>query len=238
MEKYQIERINLIKEILPMLGDNFILKGGTALTLFYGCNRFSEDIDLDAKTNNMNFIDKLKNPHYDTWNISVKKDTPTVFRAMIDYGAKSDKGDYPLKIEVSSRNAQFLSKGLMKYTKIDGVNIYDISELIDMKVGAMLSRTKARDVFDVGYLLEKYPSLFNIKQVKEIVSNMNIKGLDNLSYSLKIEEQEHKLSGVDADSYVLDMYYRAESLWSKLNDRTIDGNKGNRESKEKGGLEL
>lgn len=33
MEKWQIQRIQLMKEILPILGDKFILKGGTALML-------------------------------------------------------------------------------------------------------------------------------------------------------------------------------------------------------------
>ena len=33
MEKWQIQRIQLMKEILPILGNKFILKGGTALML-------------------------------------------------------------------------------------------------------------------------------------------------------------------------------------------------------------
>lgn len=48
LEKYQEQRINLIKEILPLFGDNFILKGGTALSLFYGLDRYSEDLDFKA----------------------------------------------------------------------------------------------------------------------------------------------------------------------------------------------
>jgi predicted nucleotidyltransferase component of viral defense system len=61
LEKYQEDRINLMKSILPYFGDNFVLKGGTALSLYYGLNRYSEDLDFDAKSNNMNFINKLKN---------------------------------------------------------------------------------------------------------------------------------------------------------------------------------
>ncbi|WP_228130274.1 nucleotidyl transferase AbiEii/AbiGii toxin family protein [Aliarcobacter cibarius] len=33
LEKYQEDRINLMKSILPYFGDNFVLKGGTALSL-------------------------------------------------------------------------------------------------------------------------------------------------------------------------------------------------------------
>jgi predicted nucleotidyltransferase component of viral defense system len=46
LEKYQEDRINLMKSILPYFGDNFVLKGGTALSLYYGLNRYSEDIDI------------------------------------------------------------------------------------------------------------------------------------------------------------------------------------------------
>ena len=48
MLDYQKRRVEIIKELLPQFGNNFVLKGGTALTLFYGCPRFSEDIDLDS----------------------------------------------------------------------------------------------------------------------------------------------------------------------------------------------
>lgn len=61
MEDYKKKRIELIKEILPIFGENFILKGGTSLMLYYGLDRFSEDIDLDSKTNNMNVYTKLLN---------------------------------------------------------------------------------------------------------------------------------------------------------------------------------
>ncbi|WP_268745728.1 nucleotidyl transferase AbiEii/AbiGii toxin family protein [Taylorella equigenitalis] len=74
MLEYQSDRINLIKEILPLLGDKYILKGGTALYLYYGLDRYSEDVDLDSKTSNMNFINMLKNHReYKNWNVTIKK---------------------------------------------------------------------------------------------------------------------------------------------------------------------
>lgn len=36
MLEYQEDRLKIIQEILPLLGDNFVLKGGTALKLFVG----------------------------------------------------------------------------------------------------------------------------------------------------------------------------------------------------------
>lgn len=56
LEEYQQERINFIKELLPFFANKFVLKGGTALNLYYGLNRYSEDLDFDSKNNNMNLL--------------------------------------------------------------------------------------------------------------------------------------------------------------------------------------
>lgn len=129
LEQYQQERIKLIKDVLPLFGDNFILKDGTALSLYYGLNRCSEDIDLDARTNNMNFINKLKrHKDFKSWDITIKKDTPTVFRVMINYGANSPFGAYPLKIEVSNKNKHNLQNKILNTVKVEKVNVYDIDD--------------------------------------------------------------------------------------------------------------
>ena len=108
MKEWQKDRIDIIKKILPKLGENYVLKGGTALLLYYGLDRFSEDVDLDSISGNMNILNKLKTIGQNKWNMSIKKDTGTVFRVMVDYGATNNYGDYPSKIEISSRNKKFL----------------------------------------------------------------------------------------------------------------------------------
>ena len=150
LETYQNARIALIKEILPLIGDNFVLKGGTALSLFYGLDRYSEDLDFDAKSNNMDFTKQLKkHKNFADWNISIKKNTGVVFRAMLDYGANSHLGAYPLKIEVSNRNKSLLQNNLLEYSKINGVNVYGIKELINMKATAFFFFFKIRDFYDL-----------------------------------------------------------------------------------------
>ncbi|WP_272888799.1 nucleotidyl transferase AbiEii/AbiGii toxin family protein [Campylobacter devanensis] len=74
LEEYQQERIDFIKNILPYFGGEFILKSGTALSLYYGLNRYSEDLDFDCLTSNMNCINRLKQcKDFNKWNISIKK---------------------------------------------------------------------------------------------------------------------------------------------------------------------
>lgn len=194
MREYQRERIKLVKDILPLFGDTFVLKGGTALFLYYGLDRYSEDIDLDAKTNNMNFINKLKHhKSFNEWNITIKKDTAHVFRAMLDYGSKLDKGSYPLKIEVSSRNKELLRDKTLSYRKIDKVNVYDISELINMKYIALTSRDKSRDFYDINFLLKKYPAKFDKDKLFGIKEKIFYFGEDEINLLLNEEIQTNGL---------------------------------------------
>lgn len=216
MEKYQIERVELIKKLLPMFGDNYVLKGGTALTLYYGCNRYSEDIDLDCRKENMNFLKNIINPGYKVWNISIKKDTPTVFRTMIDYGAKSEYGDYPLKIEISSRNAQILMFGELEINNFNGVNVYNISELKKQKIKAFQGRDKIRDYFDIGYLMRKYPQLFTLEDLQLVFEKVQIIGIDSLTALLEYENNRNKISEVNPEEYVLETQYILEQLVKNL----------------------
>ena len=79
MKNWKEDRLKIIKEILPALGDNFYLKGGTALLFYYGLDRFSEDIDLDSTSTNMDITGKLKRLNHKVLYLTIKKNTETVF---------------------------------------------------------------------------------------------------------------------------------------------------------------
>ncbi|WP_270983233.1 nucleotidyl transferase AbiEii/AbiGii toxin family protein [Campylobacter helveticus] len=224
LENYQKERIILIKEILPFFEDNFVLKGGTALSLFYGLDRYSEDLDFDCKNNNMNFINKLKkHKDFKFWKISIKKDTDLVFRAMLDYGTCSHLGAYPLKIEVSNRNKIFLQENKLKTTKKDGVNIYELDELIKMKVIAFSGRDKIRDFYDLGFLLKNYPDKFSDEALFSIYEKISYAGVEELNLLLLDEITNHKL----VSNQELTINYTQDILEyiEKLQQRTTHSNK-------------
>ncbi|MDY2999661.1 nucleotidyl transferase AbiEii/AbiGii toxin family protein [Campylobacter hyointestinalis] len=232
LEQYQKDRVELIKEILPYFGDNFVLKGGTALSLYYGLNRYSEDVDLDCTTNNMNFINKLKrHKDFGKWNINIKKDTDTVFRAMIDYGATSHYGSYPLKIEVSSRNKDLLRSNILKYENIKGVNVYSVDELIKMKGIAFSGRDKIRDFYDLGYLLQTYPDKFSKESLFSIREKIFYCGEDELNLLLKDENSKHKLISQDkihiTDTYTQDVLMRIENMLGHTIQNEITHSQGN-----------
>lgn len=238
LEQYQQDRIKLIKEILPYFGDNFVLKGGTALSLYYGLNRYSEDIDLDCTTNNMNFINKLKrHKDFNKWNINIKKDTDTVFRAMIDYGATSHYGSYPLKIEVSSRNKELLRAKILNYENTNGVNIYCIDELIKMKSIAFSGRDKIRDFYDLGYLLQTYPDKFSKENLFSIREKIFYCGEDELNLLLKDENSKHKLISQEkihiTDTYTQDVLLHIENMLGHTIQNEIAHSQSNSSKKER-----
>lgn len=217
LEEYQQERIDFIKNILPYFGGEFILKSGTALSLYYGLNRYSEDLDFDCLTSNMNCINRLKQcKDFNKWNISIKKDTDMVFRFMIDYGSVSHLGKYPLKIEISSRNKSLLNSDRLKYNKFDNVNVYCIEDLIEMKATAFSGRDKIRDFFDLGYLLKKYPHYFKENTLFSIREKIIYSGEDELNLLLKDEILNHKLISKYeiniTDGYAQDILNQIETL--------------------------
>ena len=182
MKEWQKDRIDIIKKILPKLGENYVLKGGTALLLYYGLDRFSEDVDLDSVSGNMNILNKLKTIGQNKWNMSIKKDTGTVFRVMVDYGATNNYGDYPLKIEISSRNKKFLQSKIYDYKNIAGVNVYSLDEILKMKIRTFNDRDKIRDFYDLSYFLKKQPEKFTKDMLIDFKERMDYKNLDTLSY--------------------------------------------------------
>lgn len=208
-KKWQIERLEVFKKILNKVGDNFVLKGGTALLLYYGLDRFSEDVDLDAFSDNMNICNKIKE---NNWEINVKKNTNTVYRIMLDYGAKNDNGSYPLKIEISSRNKNLLNTKSLKYNNIDGVNVYNLDEILKMKLVAFGNRDKIRDFYDLSFFLEKKPNCFSNEMLKDLKAKMEYKDLDELAFLLNKEFEENHLKKIDGEKLVLETYNKVEEM--------------------------
>lgn len=233
LETYQKARIALIKEILPLIGDNFVLKGGTALSLFYGLDRYSEDLDFDAKSNNMDFTKQLKkHKSFADWNISIKKNTGVVFRAMLDYGANSHLGAYPLKIEVSNRNKSLLQNNLLEYSKINGVNVYGIKELINMKATAFSGRDKIRDFYDLGFLLKEYPKYFSRDNLLSIHQKITYAGEEELNLLLLEEVEKHKLvtnKEVQIDNYAKRILEQINTLIKQFSSKDDEKEECNQE---------
>lgn len=212
MSDWKNDRIKIIREVLPMMGKNFVLKGGTALDIYYNLDRYSEDIDLDIVSGSMNIVNKLKNPGYEVWEVSVKKDTDTVFRAMINYGSKNIRGEYPLKIEISSRNKNLLREGFFDYENINGVNVYCLEEILKMKIIAFNDRDKIRDFYDLSFYLHETPEKFSVDMLYSFKEKMDYKNFDSLALLLENEFKVNELKEIDGEKIVLETYEMIEKL--------------------------
>lgn len=165
--------IALMQSVAKSFNDlPIVLKGGTALLLCYGLDRFSEDLDFDAnkKLNIINRVSDTLSRYTEKHTIKISKDTDTVQRLKIHY-SKNGLERF-LKIETSFRDP-FQNEDTVI---IDGIKTYQIKNLIDQKVNAMIGRTKARDLYDVDFLLRTYRESFTestIKKLSETVADIN-----------------------------------------------------------------
>ena len=215
LEPYQIKRLEIMKEILECVSENFILKGGTALKFYYGLDRYSDDLDFDSVSNNMDIIKCLKkHKDFTSWKIYEKKVTESSVRLTIDYGAKSSLGNYPLEIDISGRNKMLLRNKELAYSKINGVCIYDIEVIAQMKRQAFLSRDKIRDFYDIGFLLEKYPHCFDKQNLIDIADKIYYRGAEELNLILIDETQTHRLIVASNDTKSICNY--AEKILQRI----------------------
>ncbi len=146
----------LMRAIVKNLADTpMVLKGGTALYLGYGLNRFSEDLDFDCHKK-INLLGRVKSA------IHIKKDTDSVGRYVVRYATKDNKEEQTLKLEISYRDAPKESE----VNVIEGMRIAKIERIIDNKLCACFdgehTRTKARDLFDLHFLAKHYEEHFNL----------------------------------------------------------------------------
>ena len=152
-------------------GMPMVLKGGTALKLCYGLDRFSEDLGFDcAKSLNLEssiqavFVQLGKTKqHLRNPDISVTKDTQTVKRYRIIYA-----DDINLKLETSLRGTPN-DEDLME---LNGILTYKIEKLIQKKLRALNSRTAARDLHDVIYLYNNFYGSFGKNELDEIETHL------------------------------------------------------------------
>ncbi len=167
----------VIEEFLELLNEKsnqFVLKGGTALLCCYGLKRFSEDIDLDSINPNIEPIINSFCIIHD-YSYRIAKDTDTVKRFMINYGATGK----PLKIEVSYRTKTIDKKNT---TLINGIMVYDIDTLCIMKASAYSARDRIRDLYDLSFICNSYFDSLSDTAKKVAQIAVSYKGVEQFDY--------------------------------------------------------
>ena len=154
--------------------DQFVLKGGTALMLCYGLDRFSEDIDLDCvKQDIKEHVRRFCEKHH--FEFKIPKDTQTVKRCLIDYG----NADHKLKVEVSYRNQAI---NTARVDIIANIRVYSIDQLVKLKSFAYMGRDKIRDLYDLCFIAKRYYDVISDESKSTISDVFSQKGIDQVEY--------------------------------------------------------
>lgn len=196
----QLLHEEIIRSLCKMIheqGMPLVLKGGTALRMCYGLDRFSEDIDLDCgvKLHIEGFLAQCAEhfgrrvPEMRNVTIDTEKDTAMVRRYILRY---ADNQERRLKIEVSRR-----SKPDEKVLAVvDGILTYTVTELIRQKVTALQERTVARDLYEVIFLAKHYCTKFSNKSWR-LLHSINDHQADTLSRFTNAYEEDGILTVAD-----------------------------------------
>jgi len=189
---------------------NLLFKGGTALRIIYGSPRFSEDLDFSIFHVEKHLQQKFEEDLFNTILAEIEKSGikinlgpkpgPT---AEGYYGdATFEIFDYPpisVSINISSRNGRDI-KGEVDSVANDLVATYNVFHLpqellVEEKVfDALMSRKKARDFYDLYFILRKgllsqeQKTRLN-KMKKEVIANAQIDFADELSVFLPQDQQ-------------------------------------------------
>lgn len=151
----------LMRSILEGIDETpLVLKGGTALLLVYGLDRFSEDLDFDAP-HKLNLESRIRRSvpfGIKLVGIDQLKDTPTVTRYRVHY--QSEHGPRSLKLEISYRSPpQHLD-----VRSVSGFRVASLPRIIDQKLRAAYDgdnpRSKIRDLYDLEFIARRWPAVF------------------------------------------------------------------------------
>lgn len=173
---YQLDKFTIIREYLQLVflsylyrqkeAKNIFFKGGTAIRLLFNSPRFSEDLDFST-TYDKKLVRKLVGDVEQR----VKQEIPEVKISPLYSGRTTERfrlkylGEeirYPLVIRldfhlVKNVEATTVSPVVTRFPLILFPVVAHLTAevILEEKIQALISRVKARDFFDVWYLLKK-----------------------------------------------------------------------------------
>ena len=157
----------IMREIaLEMQDTPLVLKGGTALALLYGLDRHSVDLDFDcghAKRVRIKHRVRRGLREVDVPMSGFGRGLPMWKgrRFHVHYIDRANNADRLLKVELCFRTIPQAND----IEVVDGIRTYKTPALFDQKMNAAEDRTKARDLYDLGFLAGAYGDSFSNEQI-------------------------------------------------------------------------
>lgn len=161
----------LLFHIYSEFGDLLILKGGTALYKIYNLNRFSEDLDFTLNRRRFDLTKFLNKTIRSTGLIGIEGKIKEIekhkneinvrlyFKGPLYDGSKESLCFVSLNISSRERVLKEVKKELIipAYREVPSFDVFSMneSEIMAEKVRAVMTRNKARDVYDLWFLLKR-----------------------------------------------------------------------------------
>jgi predicted nucleotidyltransferase component of viral defense system len=204
--------VSFLKYLNSQTAD-YILKGGTALLVCYGLDRFSEDVDLDGMSTN---IGSIVSEYCDKrgYFFRTVKDTDTVKRYMVNYGDAKK----PLKIEVSFRKKDISEN---EYTNIKGITVYTIESLCVMKANAYSARDRIRDLYDLTFICKTWWGEISDTAKIFVRNAVEYKGIAQFDYMTQTQADDLIDKDKLADDF-LNMYDKLGLMYDEKEKLIID----------------
>ena len=216
MNTARMRHIEIMRNFLTELNketDTFILKGGTSLLLAYGLDRFSEDIDLDGEKQRLKgFIESYSQKH--GFSFRIAKNTPTVERFMLTYDSSIQK---PLKIEISYRSCSIPAN---THHRVNGIEVYTIERICQLKTGAYQGRDKIRDLYDICFICDRYFEELSESAKEQLKDALTYKSFDYFDYATSTQDDTLIDKGALAGLY-LNMFEKLDLLYSEEEAETL-----------------
>ncbi len=143
----------------------YVFKGGSALALVYGLDRHSTDLDFDADgpvaIKDLVGVG-LNDAGVLLTDFIVAKDSDIGQRFKVHYAQPAARDDSLLNIDLSFRE----SPNEDDVVVIDGIRTYSVTAIFDQKMRASVGRTRARDLFDLGFIADNYGDVLSVEQIR------------------------------------------------------------------------
>ncbi len=205
LKPWQQEKHFIQAVILVILADYpLIFKGGTYLWFFYNLPRFSEDLDFTVSGTVLNNLPKKVSRALEFFGIenSVKLINESNVSLSFRISAKGPLNssfidECRVYVEISKREKNkektvSLKLDFPEYNlpvkRIRGMNL---NEVVAEKIRALFTRNKARDLFDLYYLVEKNDVVFDKKLVNKKLGFYNQKFSKKLFFKKMAEKEKH-----------------------------------------------
>src|SRR3989338_8213636 len=229
---FNAERDYLLEMLLFALygkiKDELVFKGGTAMYKVYGLNRFSEDLDFTFMKNRKEISRTVQGivRQLSLLGIYIKIKEIQDYRQQVNVhleckgplynGGKESLVFIPLNISLREKVQHAAFEMLFSsYREIPSFEVYVMNkqEIAAEKVRAILSRDKARDVYDLWFLLKK-----GVILDEELVeTKLKITGRSfNKKYLLEVIAAKEKMWEMDLHKLILGNFPHFQRVQKEL----------------------